>query len=341
MTDDWRPDLSALRHELRQIKEAFEADRVEANPTPPATTTTPTSMTLAHRPAPASFHLHPTAEVAVATAAGGKRSPTNGARPAPLVTETWAAYLPEGRDAFIARGGKTYCDDDLIEDRIRVGGQQQRADESEGQKGEIVGHYDGHADHHDYHDNIEQDDSRTDGDDDDDYVLDLRHPVVASWEGYSREKEDDEGDGSIIDSAFGGELDEDEGEEWEQGGDADEAANGADDELDETDLDSDSDSTGDEDILGGSYTLAAALALPYEVVDNDDDSEEDEEEAGGTYVLAPKYARRFKIMEVDEEMEEVVDWNDQSDLLAEWGSYSDYYDEYGEGERVRKKARVA
>lgn len=340
MTDNWRSpsaaDLGALRRELRQLcqlKAALDADKAKANPTPPATTST---MTLAHRPAPASSHPHPTA-----VAVGGKPSPTTtAARPVPLVTQTYAAYFPEGRDTFIARGGKTHWnDDDLIDDltdhRMRVRGQQQqqRADETETQKGEIVEHYDGHADYRDG-----KEDHADEGDDYDyDYVLDLRHPVVASWED-SREKDDGDEDGSIIDSAFGGELDED----WEQaGGDADEAANDADDELDETDSDLDTDETGgEEEMLGGSYTLAAALALPYEVVDDDDDdSEEDEEATGGVYVLAPEYAARFKIMEVDEETEE-VDWEDQSDLLAEWGSYSDYYDEYGEGERMKKKARV-
>ncbi|KAB2574655.1 hypothetical protein DBV05_g6697 [Lasiodiplodia theobromae] len=335
MTDNWGPeDLSELRRTIcRQvrIKDAGQ---------------TATSMTLAHRPAPTSSHLHPTA----AAAAGGKRSPTTAdkdARLASLVTETAVAYFPEGRDAFIASGGKTCCDDDLIDDiidaRRRVGRQQQkRADGSKGQQaGENIKHYTGHADHRDRnegHDD-EHDDSRTNDDGDYDYVLDLRHPVVASWED-SREKEDGEDDGSIIDSAFGGELDdEDEDEDWEQVDDADKA-NDADDE-DETDSDTDTDTTNEEDMPGGAYTLAAALALPYEVVDNDDDdsSEEDEETTGAKYVLAPEYAARFKIVEVDEEMEE-VDWEDQSDLLAEWGSYSDYYDEYEEGERVKKKVRV-
>lgn len=352
MTDNWGPEhLPELRRTIcRQvrIKDAGQTARAETNP---ATVPPATSMTLAHRPAPASSHLHPTA--AAATAAGGKRSPTTAdedARLASLVTETAVAYFPEGRDAFIASGGKTCCDDDLIDDiidaRIRVRMQQQkRADESKGQQaGENIEHYTGHADDRggkEGHDNNKQDASRTDGDDDYDYVLDLRHPVVASWED-SREKDGDEDDGSIIDSAFGGELDdEDEDEDWEQVDDADEA-NDADDE-DETDSDSDADTdtTDEGDMPGGAYTLAAALALPYEVVDNDDDdsSEEDEETTGAKYVLAPEYAARFKIVEVDEEMEE-VDWEDQSDLLAEWGSYSDYYDEYGEGERVRKKARV-
>ncbi|KAK0640436.1 hypothetical protein DIS24_g9353 [Lasiodiplodia hormozganensis] len=353
MTDNWGPeDLSELRRPIcRQvrIKDAGQTARAETNP---ATAPPATSMTLAHRPAPASSHLHPTA-AAEAAAAGGKHSPTTAdedARLASLVTETAVAYFPEGRDVFIASGGKTCCDDDLIDDivdaRMRVRRQQQqRADESKGQQaGENIKHYTGHADRRDEkegHDNNEQDASRTDGDDDYDYVLDLRHPVVASWED-SREKEDDEDDGSIIDSAFGGELDEDEDEDegWEQVDDADEA-NDADDK-DETDSDSDTDpdTTDEEDMPGGAYTLAAALALPYEVVDDeDDDSEEDGEATGAKYVLAPEYAARFKIEEIDEEMEE-VDWEDQSDLLAEWGSYSDYYDEYGEGERVKKKARV-
>ncbi|KAF4546005.1 uncharacterized protein LTHEOB_4657 [Lasiodiplodia theobromae] len=335
MTDNWGPeDLSELRRTIcRQvrIKDAGQ---------------TATSMTLAHRPAPTSSHLHPTA------AAGGKRSPTTDddedARLASLVTETAVAYFPEGRDAFIACGGKTCCDDDLIDDiidaRRRVRRQQQqRADESKGQQaGENIEHYTGHADDRggkEGHNNNEQDASRADGDDDYDYVLDLRHPVVASWED-SREKEDGEGDGSIIDSAFGGELDdEDEDEDWEQVDDADEANDADDEDEMDSDSDTDTDTTDEGDMPGGAYTLAAALALPYEVVDDDDDSEEDEETTGAKYVLAPEYAARFKIVEVDEETEE-VDWEDQSDLLAEWGSYSDYYDEYGEGERVKKKARV-